>query len=231
MGKRNEAQDHSGEQMSMYDYQLKEVSVRLVLKENSVLYSSTPIRTPEDAVNIMGDLLRGSDREIVCVVNMDTQLRPINYNIVSIGGISSSQVPIANCFKSAIIGANAAAVVLLHSHPSGDVTPSDEDMVVTKRFVQAGKLLDIPVMDHIIIGAYKGEQFSFRENYPEMFYEHIDLSIFPEIDPAKGLCTAEKSAAYTTEKPSVLGRLSEKKSQIAMKDNSAHKHKKQEHSL
>jgi len=141
-----------GEQISLYDYQLKEVNVRLVLNESTGLYSTTPIRTPQDAVNVMGELLRGADREMVCVINMDNKLRPINYNIVSIGGINASMVPIANCFKSSLLAANAATIALLHSHPSGDSTPSQEDFDVTKRFVQAGKLLDIPVIDHIIIG-------------------------------------------------------------------------------
>ena len=136
MAKRTTKNSNS-EQVSLYDYQLKEVSVRLVLNETSALYSSEPLKTPDDAVKVMGDLLRGSDREMVCVVNMDNKLRPINYNIVSIGGINASMVPIANCFKTSILSANAAAVALLHSHPSGDATPSQEDFDVTKRFVQA----------------------------------------------------------------------------------------------
>ena len=206
-----------GEQISLYDYQLKEVNVRLVLNESTGLYSTTPIRTPQDAVNVMGELLRGADREMVCVINMDNKLRPINYNIVSIGGINASMVPIANCFKSSLLSANAATIALLHSHPSGDSTPSQEDFDVTKRFVQAGKLLDIPVIDHIIIGAYQGEQFSFRENYPEMFYAEPDLSIFPEIDTSKGWHTAETTATYKT-KESVIGRLTEKKGQVAAAD-------------
>ena len=55
----------SSEQISLYDYQLKEVNVRLVLNESSALYSTTPISTPQDAVNVMGELLRGADREMV----------------------------------------------------------------------------------------------------------------------------------------------------------------------
>lgn len=116
-----------GEQISLYDYQLKEVSVRLVLNESAGLYSATPISTPQDAVNVMGELLRGLDRETVCIVNMDNKLRAINYTVVSQGGISSSMVPVANCFKAALLSANAACVALLHNHPSGDATPSQED--------------------------------------------------------------------------------------------------------
>lgn len=204
-------------QMSFQDYQLKEVAVRLVLNESAGLYSATPLSSPSDAVNVMGDLLRGSDREMVCVVNLDNKLRPINYNIVSIGGINSSMVPIANCYKTALLS-NASATILLHSHPSGDASPSQEDFDVTKRFVQAGKLLDIPAMDHVIIGAYHGKQFSFRENHPDMFYAKPDLSVFPEIDPDKGWSTAEKTNTYRAEKPSVIGRLSEKQTQVDQKE-------------
>ena len=191
MARQKRAMGPENVQLTISDYELKEVSVRLVLNEQSSLYSSRPLSNPREAVNVMGDLLRGLDREMVCVVNMDTRNRAINYNIVSIGGINSAMVPVANCFKTALL-ANAASVLLLHSHPSGDATPSPEDFDVTRRFVQAGKLLDIPAMDHIIIGAYKGEQYSFRENHPDMFYAQPDLSVFPEIDTSKGWSVAEK---------------------------------------
>ena len=214
-----EVKKPNSRQMSFQDYQLKEVSVRLVLNESPGLYSTKPLSTPQDAVNVMGDLLRGSDREMVCVINIDNKLRPINYNynIVSIGGINSAMVPVANCFKAALLS-NASGVILLHSHPSGDATPSQEDFEVTKRFVQAGKLLDIPAMDHVIIGAYQGEQYSFRENHPELFYAEPDLSIFPEIDPSKGWSAAEKKSTYQTEKSSVIGRLNEKQLQVGKKE-------------
>lgn len=228
MAKRKQAEANSN-QMSLADYQLKEVSVRLVLNESSGLYSSRPISSPKDAMDLLGDLLRGADREMVCVVNLDNKLRPISYHIVSIGGLTSAMVPIANCFKSALL-ANGAAVLLAHSHPSGDVTPSQEDFEVTKRFVQAGKLLDIPAVDHVIIGAYRGEQYSFKENHPEMFYAAPDLSVFPEIDPSKGWGAAEEKTAYVKEKPSVLERLTEKQTKV-MTGNAAGKSKKQEYSL
>lgn len=250
MAKRK-TQNQNSEQLTFGDYELPEVSVRLVLNETSSLYSTTPIKTPEDAVKVMADLLRGLDREMVCVINMDNKLRPVstlipvNYHVVSIGDISSSMVPIANAFKTAIMQ-NAAACVLLHSHPSGDASPSQEDFDVTKRMVQAGKLLNIPVMDHIVVGAYQGETFSFRENYPDMFYAEPDLSVFPEIDPGKGWCAAEEKGSYEVSdkrqmpvssgkndfsRKSVIGRLSEKKEQVAVKDRAAPTHTKNEYSL
>lgn len=127
---KKKVQNQNSEQLTFGDYELPEVSVRLVLNETSSLYSTTPIKTPADAVKVMADLLRGLDREMVCVINMDNKLRPVstlipvNYHVVSIGDISSSMVPIANAFKTAIMQ-NAAACVLLHSHPSGDANPSN----------------------------------------------------------------------------------------------------------
>lgn len=80
----------TNEQLRFDDYQLKEVNVRLVLKESgTMLYSSRPITRPDIAVDVMADVLKEMDREMVCVVNLDTHGRAINYNVVSIGGINS----------------------------------------------------------------------------------------------------------------------------------------------
>lgn len=103
-------------QMSLNDYELKEVSVRLVLKETGGLYSSSPIRDPADAAKVLADVMKELDREMVCCVSTDNKLRPISYSVVSIGNINSSIVPIQNTFKTAIIQ-NASAILLAHNHP------------------------------------------------------------------------------------------------------------------
>lgn len=157
-----------GYQMSLNEYRLNEVSVRLVMHESSSLYSGTPIKSPEDGVEVMKDLLSQMDREMVCIINMDNKLRPINYNVVSIGALDSSIVPMTNCFKTAIMS-NAAAVMLFHNHPTGDVTPSDEDKHVTERIIAAGQILGIKVIDHVIVGAYQGNTYSFRTVSPHLF--------------------------------------------------------------
>ncbi|MBR0393284.1 MAG: JAB domain-containing protein, partial [Oscillospiraceae bacterium] len=156
------------------DYQLQEVNVRLCLKEGAVLYSTAPLSHPEAARDVMRDVLKDLDREMVCVVNMDNKMKPINYNVVSIGSIDQSMVPIQNVFKSSILS-NAASIMLLHNHPSGDVTPSSPDFDVTKRLVEAGKLMGIPVIDHLIIGGMNGKLYSFRTENPELFTGAPDL--------------------------------------------------------
>ena len=107
-------------QYSLGDYQLQEVTVRLCLKEGAVLYSTAPLSHPEAARDVMRDVLKDLDREMVCVVNLDNKMKPINYNVVSIGSIDQSMVPIQNVYKSSILS-NAASIMLLHNHPSGDL--------------------------------------------------------------------------------------------------------------
>ena len=161
-------------QYSLGDYQLQEVNVRLCLKEGAVLYSTAPLSHPEAARDVMRDVLKDLDREMVCVVNLDNKMKPINYNVVSIGSIDQSMVPIQNVYKSSILS-NAASIMLLHNHPSGDVSPSSPDFDVTKKLVEAGKLMGIPLIDHLIIGGMNGDIYSFRTENPELFTGAPDL--------------------------------------------------------
>ena len=140
-----------------------QVQVRLKVAEGNALYSSSMINTPQDAVLVMADMMKDLDREYVCVVNLDNRNRPINFNIVSIGSINESVVPIQNIFKSAIL-TNATACIALHNHPSGILTASQEDIAVTQKMIEAGNLLDIPVLDHIIISGYTSDAYSMRED-------------------------------------------------------------------
>ncbi len=168
-------------QQSLSDYQLRQVDVRLVLKEGSPLYSTRAMNGPEQAVEVMREAMKDLDREMVCVVNMDNKLRPINYHVVSIGGISESLVPVQNVFKSGILS-NAGNVMLLHNHPSGEVEPSREDQIVTKRLTEAGKLMNIPVLDHIVIGGGSGRIYSFREHQPKLFTGSMDMSYIEKMN-------------------------------------------------
>jgi DNA repair protein RadC len=105
----------------------------------------------------MKDLKRETFR---CAL-LDTKNKIIREEVVSIGSLSTSIVHPRDSFKAAI-RESAAAVVFIHNHPSGDVKPSQEDILLTKRLVQAGDVLGIQVLDHIIIG--DGGHFSFRDN-------------------------------------------------------------------
>ena len=144
-------------------YTIPRVTCRLTLKEEEIKYMEDAITGPEAAVRIVRPLLETLDRECVAVVNLDTGLKPINWNIVSIGGTFAAQVEIANIFKTAILS-NAAKIMAFHNHPSGKVEPSDEDREITERIRMAGELLGIPLVDHIIIAAGKNGYYSLMES-------------------------------------------------------------------
>jgi len=94
--------------------------------------------------------MAGLDREQFTCCHLDVRNRLISREIVSLGHLSSALVHPREVFKAAIL-ANAAAVALVHNHPSGDTEPSREDVELTRRLVRAGELLGIPVLDHVII--------------------------------------------------------------------------------
>lgn len=141
-------------------YKLKEVCVRL--EEGHSLYSAVPLSSPQAALDVMRKEMSQYDREVVCVVNLNTRNRPINFHVVSIGDISSSIAAIPNIMKSGILS-NATAFMMLHNHPSGELMPSDADITVTKKVIEAGKLLGIPCVDHIIVGGGNDRYLSMRE--------------------------------------------------------------------
>ena len=93
----------------------------------------------------------GLDRECCVVVSLNTKNNPIGFNVVSVGSVSLSIVHPREVFKVAVLQ-NAAAVIIAHNHPSGDATPSPEDQRLTDRLVEAGRILGIRVLDHIVFG-------------------------------------------------------------------------------
>jgi DNA repair protein RadC len=114
-----------------------------------------PITQPleaENAVRIIARrLLDGLDREAGVVLALDSRNRPIGCHIVSIGSLSASLIHPREVFKFAIL-ANAASIIFAHNHPSGDPTPSKDDIELTRRLVNAGQLLGIEVIDALITG-------------------------------------------------------------------------------
>ena len=144
---------------SRNSYKLDQVGIRMV--KEPPLYSSEPVNSPEAAVRIIADTLRNYDREVFCVVNLRNDLKPINVNVVSVGTLNASIAHPREILKSTILS-NAAAVMLLHNHPSGNLTPSREDIELTARMQEICTMLGTPVQDHIIVGN-DDRYFSFRE--------------------------------------------------------------------
>lgn len=109
------------------------------------------IRSPEDVVDLLMAEMKQLDREYFRIVLLDTKHRVIDMPIISIGNLNSSIVHPREMFKECI-RRSSSGVIMVHNHPSGDPEPSDDDLDVTERIVEAGKLLGIDVLDHIIIG-------------------------------------------------------------------------------
>ena len=154
--------------MPKEQYELKQVAVRLCLKESEPLYSDKEITDSDRAVEVMARALSEMDREYCCVVNLDARKHPINFNIVSMGDTAMTQIPIQNVFKAAILS-NSSSVICFHNHPSGYLSPSSADKEVTKRMVEAGRIIGIPVTDHIIVAGGSGLHTSIRSLNPELF--------------------------------------------------------------
>lgn len=137
------------------------VSIKMI-REGSILYNTRKILSPSDAVDLGKYFLEDADREKLIACCMDTKNQPISINIVSIGSLNSSIVHPREVFKVAILS-NAASILIFHNHPSGNTEPSQEDINITKRLKEAGKLIGIELLDHIIIGS-EGKYCSLKEN-------------------------------------------------------------------
>lgn len=109
------------------------------------------IRTPQDVADLLMEELRYLDREVMRLLILDTKNQVIATPTVSVGILDASMVHPREIFKDCI-RRSAASVIIVHNHPSGDPTPSANDIEVTRRLRRAGEILGIDVLDHIIIG-------------------------------------------------------------------------------
>lgn len=109
-----------------------------MVKEGSILYGQRRIKTSDDFVELIRSFLEGQDREVFIVCCLDVKNQPTCINVLSVGTLNSSFVHPREVFKPAILS-NSAAIVVTHNHPSGDVTESKEDIIVTKRLKEAEK--------------------------------------------------------------------------------------------
>lgn len=137
--------------------------VRLyAVKEKVLPYGKEKLNIPQKVVELSRQILKNQDREHILVITMDTKLKPTAMEIIAIGSIDQVGIEPRDIFKHAIIS-NATALVMVHNHPSGDSYPSKEDYRITKRIHEAGEMLGIPLLDHIIVG--DDEYFSFKEEH------------------------------------------------------------------
>lgn len=132
-----------------------------IVRERTLLYGKRRITNATDAVEGVMEVFRNADREMVVVVSLDTKNAPVALEIVSVGNVNSSIVSPREIYKHAILN-NATSIICFHNHPSGDKEPSKEDYRVTNIIGEAGKVLGINLLDHIIV-CESGQYFSFRE--------------------------------------------------------------------
>ncbi|MBR3458418.1 MAG: DNA repair protein RadC, partial [Selenomonadaceae bacterium] len=118
------------------------------------------IHGPEDVARYAIPRLRYESRENFCILLLNAKNHIIGFRKVSIGSLTASVVHPREVFEEAVLG-HAAAIILLHNHPSGDPSPSREDIQVTERMIKAGEIMDIPVLDHVVIGRFRF--FSMKE--------------------------------------------------------------------
>ncbi|MGF9796874.1 JAB domain-containing protein [Brevibacillus agri] len=132
-----------------------------MVKEASLLYPTRRVRMASDVVELFREFLQETDREQFFLLCLNTKNEPTAIHAVSIGSLDSSIAHPREVFKAAIL-ANSASVIVAHNHPSGDPTPSNPDIEVTKKLQEAGELLGITLLDHIIVGS-EGAYYSLKE--------------------------------------------------------------------
>jgi DNA repair protein RadC len=118
-------------------------------------------KNPLDVANIFIPKIGHRKQEVFAVALLDSAGKYIKSEIITIGTLNSSLIHPREVFRPAIIGA-AASIILVHNHPSGNLDPSKEDLNVTQQLVESGKLIEIPVQDHLIIA--QNQYYSFREH-------------------------------------------------------------------
>ena len=194
-------------------FELDNVAVRLV-RSREPLVSDEPFSNPDSVVRALSEQMRDFDREVLGIINLDSRMRPINVSFVSAGAVNGTLSHPREILKAAILS-NAASMMLIHNHPSGYLIPGKMDVQMTDRMIQLCDMVNIPLMDHIIVGGDKEEYFSFSsqkvlpeaDNYFTENYLNLEFTMRPERqdkelpDDYNGLMPVieEPQAAYNRE--------------------------------
>lgn len=133
-----------------------EISRRI--QSQSKWFSNNKITSPRDVADVFVPLLKDELKERFIVISLNSSNKIIKFDTISVGNLNSSVVHPREVFKTAIEN-SSASIILLHNHPSGNPEPSGEDIAITKKLTETGKIMDIPVFDHIIIAGDKYTSF------------------------------------------------------------------------
>ena len=134
------------------------LSLPVVKESNSAL----PCRTPEEVARLLKDTANLA-QEAFTVLTLDTRYRVIDRHLITLGILDASLVHPREVFRPAIMD-GAGAIIVSHNHPSGDATPSAEDIRITRQLVEAGRILRIEILDHVILGRGERPFVSLRES-------------------------------------------------------------------
>jgi DNA repair protein RadC len=135
----------------------------MLVREAEATFTSYPrFQNSRELFECFREEFAAFDCERFVMLTLDSKNRTIGYHMVSVGSLATSIVHPREVYKPAVLLENAAAVVFMHNHPSGDPAPSREDRECTSRLTQAAKILGIRVLDHVIFGA--AEYFSFADS-------------------------------------------------------------------
>lgn len=146
----------------------QQIQAALAILESRLRKPSRALKSPQDARNFAILQLAERKAEVFAVMFLDTRHRLIEWREMFFGTIDGATVYAREVVR-AVLEVNAAAVIFVHNHPSGDPSPSPQDVAVTEALIQAGEVLEIPVNDHIIVGqgsyvSMYREGLAFRRN-------------------------------------------------------------------
>ncbi len=139
-----------------------------VVREARAGLEDLQLTKPEDVAKVLCAFYHNADREIVTVLLLDRKHHAMGINTVSVGTIDAAPMHPREVFRPAMI-APCATIVVGHNHLSGDPSPSVEDKALTKRMVEVGALVGIPVLDHLIVACRTESWCSLRNLHPELF--------------------------------------------------------------
>lgn len=123
-------------------------------------YAGRLLSGPDAVAGLAQELIGDASQERFLVFHLDNKNRLISFQTIGIGSVNSCPISPTEIFKGALL-ANAAAIIACHNHPSGDCAPSKEDDALTVRLVKTGRLIEVPVLDHVVIG--DGDFFSYAQ--------------------------------------------------------------------
>lgn len=137
------------------------VRIKQVLKKGKNTLGEQTVRSPKDGADLAVKLIGDDDREVLLVMALNTKNQVVAVHRAHIGSLNASICHPREVFKACILN-NAASLIISHQHPSTDPTPSREDIELTKRIAEAGKILGIELLDHLIVGM-TGKHVSLKE--------------------------------------------------------------------